>query len=775
MNRFIVRSSVLLLSVLSAFSMEKNELPQFEKEILQLEQNDETLKGDLAFVRMESQGQDPLDLRDTLFTLTNKNDLLKLNLLKIKEDLNDFVSNKKNYIKEKDNSSKMYSTLIFMALEALSLDLSKESTRKEFNHFFLNTLKKNSFQLALLCLTNKNIESIKEKIVLGIIVQYFIEKNINGHGLEAMVIENGFAEHKDIIFKKNADKVGEWLKINFQLEKALKDLIYTIAAEIQKLTREQERLKPSKGDSENSFGNIKGISEYENKMRFEKNITIIAELQEKITQYNQEIVDNHDATLRNLNHGSHVAGIVSEIARGVKIIPAPSSVIFSEKQKKLCTENKKQHEIKKEKIEKSKQKEKPIDIIIERMDENYKKMSEDYDNLKFGEKDYDGKTSFFYEFYKDIIRLCEAIDVLYPKCNVPLLRPLDEELIKIELFFALQNNKFSKRDMLDKYEDAKRRYTSKKMVDKIFRSTSSLHPINVSHPMRGRVISCSVALEDTCSDLLYQLCDNGKLCFYAAGNEGAFLSEKRTQSCKETRDIYMSSDLKDHLILVGNYDAKQGVIAESSNLPGKDFMDRFVYASGTDIESSVICSESYKQEKKSKTGTSMSAPHAAGISVLLDKYFPDATGDQIRDALLSTATPLMDYQCSEISGRGLLNGLAAAQSLLNQLDNGNKNTYTENEIIPFLFKNFPEVSFKKALEISTTVSPIKNRVFQRIKMINESYAHIMEKINYVEKSLKGDNSDAEKLKANIDKIVLDKNDPASKYLSQRIYDWMKLL
>jgi subtilisin family serine protease len=64
------------------------------------------------------------------------------------------------------------------------------------------------------------------------------------------------------------------------------------------------------------------------------------------------------------------------------------------------------------------------------------------------------------------------------------------------------------------------------------------------------------------------------------------------------------------------------------------------------------------------SGTSMAAPHVSGVAALLFSARPSATPDQVKQALLTTATDLGPPSYDEDYGHGLVQAKAALDALL---------------------------------------------------------------------------------------------------------------
>lgn len=163
-----------------------------------------------------------------------------------------------------------------------------------------------------------------------------------------------------------------------------------------------------------------------------------------------------------------------------------------------------------------------------------------------------------------------------------------------------------------------------------------------------------------CDSIFFQAISNveamGIVCVFAAGNEGP-----NSMTIRNPADHAASPT------------TTFSVGAADGTLPGfpiPSFSSRGPSAcDGLTIKPEIVAPgvairSSYKgQTYRVMNGTSMAAPHVAAAVALLRQYNPNLTPDQIKLALLSTATDIADPGEDNESGRGLLNLPAALAAL----------------------------------------------------------------------------------------------------------------
>lgn len=117
------------------------------------------------------------------------------------------------------------------------------------------------------------------------------------------------------------------------------------------------------------------------------------------------------------------------------------------------------------------------------------------------------------------------------------------------------------------------------------------------------------------------------LIVHAAGNNGENIDSIPAYPSA----TYENGQLAKNVLVVGNntWQLNKGLVARSSNY-GSGMVDMF--APGTDILSTVP-----NNQYASFSGTSMAAPHIAGVAALLRSYFPKLTAGQVKDILLKSS------------------------------------------------------------------------------------------------------------------------------------------
>ncbi|MDX3236958.1 S8 family serine peptidase [Streptomyces sp. ME03-5709C] len=156
--------------------------------------------------------------------------------------------------------------------------------------------------------------------------------------------------------------------------------------------------------------------------------------------------------------------------------------------------------------------------------------------------------------------------------------------------------------------------------------------------------------DDPVSQALNKLtAETGALFVVAAGNSG---NSPYTVSAPGTADSALT---------VGAVDSSDVLAPFSSVGPrwGDDALKPDLTAPGVDVlaasSQQVPGAEGFY---RTESGTSMAAPHVAGAAVLLAQKHPEWTGQQIKDALMSTSAPTPDYTPYQ-AGTGRLDVAAA--------------------------------------------------------------------------------------------------------------------
>ncbi|MEA2030540.1 MAG: S8 family serine peptidase [candidate division Zixibacteria bacterium] len=184
------------------------------------------------------------------------------------------------------------------------------------------------------------------------------------------------------------------------------------------------------------------------------------------------------------------------------------------------------------------------------------------------------------------------------------------------------------------------------------------------------VINHSWGVKDIgCQSVFFDMIDNlealGIVNIFAAGNEGAESSIRNPANrALDSIDCFAVGNVKPSLPLTLWSNSSRG----PSDCNGE--IKPNVVAPGYAIRSSVP-NDNYSY----LTGTSMSAPHVSGLVALLRQKNPNATVDEIKNAILTTAADHGHSLPDNNYGWGLIDCIAALNALSDTNDNPNVRVY----------------------------------------------------------------------------------------------------
>lgn len=153
--------------------------------------------------------------------------------------------------------------------------------------------------------------------------------------------------------------------------------------------------------------------------------------------------------------------------------------------------------------------------------------------------------------------------------------------------------------------------------------------------------------------VLARLRQQGVLCIFPIGNSG-----RKSSHSPANYPGVLAVGAVDQNNRVGNFSGSQ--VFDRPNDPIKPNL----VAPGVDILSASPSGGLSKQ-----SGTSMAAAHVAGVVALLFQAKPDATVDEIENALLKSCLPLPDVDPQRV-GCGLVNPVGALKILSEKFQNG---------------------------------------------------------------------------------------------------------
>jgi serine protease len=187
-----------------------------------------------------------------------------------------------------------------------------------------------------------------------------------------------------------------------------------------------------------------------------------------------------------------------------------------------------------------------------------------------------------------------------------------------------------------------------------------------ANPYPAQVINMSLGGPPACTpyeqDVLSQVTATGTIVVVAAGNENVDAGGSGPASCAGVITVG-ATDFQGARAYYSNFGSTVDVMAPggdtNADLNGDGYPDGVLSVSQDPVTgefTSVL-----------KNGTSMAAPHVAGVVSLMRALRPDLTGDEALTILRSTARPLSAAQCNRPlagdCGAGLVDAYAALQSL----------------------------------------------------------------------------------------------------------------
>lgn len=276
MKSLILRNSLFLLSTLSVVAAEKNP-SQFENRVLNFEKQQIALEQQLSILTQET--EDSLDYRRKLSVLNSEIEAQKSKKENIKEEVYAFEDHKGNYSK--------------------------------------------NIAYSILCSPAplKTIQYLAEVMVK----KSQLTKIVNGHGMEVLVIENAFSDHQDIPYKKNADMTGDYLKLSSKIERVINEHLAVLKTKKVNLLLKEQELK----DIKNNESNEGTVFALEANAKLKNIKSQLEEIEREVQKNEEELKENRNSIFTGMNHGSHVAGILSQKAPGVRIFPALTASFFN--------------------------------------------------------------------------------------------------------------------------------------------------------------------------------------------------------------------------------------------------------------------------------------------------------------------------------------------------------------------------------------------------------------------------------------------------------------
>lgn len=167
---------------------------------------------------------------------------------------------------------------------------------------------------------------------------------------------------------------------------------------------------------------------------------------------------------------------------------------------------------------------------------------------------------------------------------------------------------------------------------------------------------------------------------YLAGKGGLIINSAGNNGQSSIPDEFMvNSTNRNSWIFVGAIDTTGTgyQISSYSNRPGVTLMDRYVVAPGDNLTLKIGGDGAIY----ATAGTSLAAPMVTALAALIQQKWPQLTGQQIGDVILTTAKDLGDPGTDPIYGRGLVDYKAALEPVNPKLSNGQTASSLESNAI----------------------------------------------------------------------------------------------
>ncbi|MGO1073720.1 S8 family serine peptidase [Lysobacter sp. CA199] len=190
---------------------------------------------------------------------------------------------------------------------------------------------------------------------------------------------------------------------------------------------------------------------------------------------------------------------------------------------------------------------------------------------------------------------------------------------------------------------------------------ANANPADVINLSLGGAQPCSQTL--TYRDAINAATNNGAIVVVAAGNSNTDVSGFTPASCPNTITV-AASDINGNRAWYSNYGTGIDITAPGGETcsPAAEFLALGESTSGK-------CTQTHTERGVLSTvdangyafyqGTSMAAPHVAGVVALIKSVSPTLTTAQVQTILTSTARPIVSAKCPGGCGPGLIDANAA--------------------------------------------------------------------------------------------------------------------